>query len=156
MRCATRSPAPLVDASSGEEAARDADLIVLATSSAEPVIRRGWVSPGSLVISVGACRRDHREMDPDLVAAARLVVDSREAALAESGDVASAIAEGRFTADHVRGELGDVVGGRITPRDADDEIVVFKSLGLAVEDVAVGDLVYRRAVDRNLGIQLSL
>ncbi len=147
---------PIVVAASGEAATRHADLIVLVTSSATPVIRRAWVDPGSLVISVGACRRDHREMDPDLVANSRLFVDSREAALVESGDIVQAIAEGRFTADHVRGELGDVVSRRVPARESDGQVVVFKSLGIAVEDVAVADLVYRRAIDSNAGQQLSL
>ncbi len=146
----------LVEAESGEAAARGADLVVLVTASPVPVVERAWIGPGSLVIAVGACRRDHREMDPRLVAAARLFVDSREAALVESGDIVQAMAEGRFTADHVRGELGQVILGRVAARSSDDEIVVFKSLGLAVEDVVVADLVYRRALTGGVGAQLSL
>jgi ornithine cyclodeaminase/alanine dehydrogenase-like protein (mu-crystallin family) len=141
---------------SGEDATSDADVIVLVTSSSTPVVEREWVAPGALVISVGACRPDHREMDPELVGCARLFVDSRAAALVESGDIVSGIGEGRFTADHICGELGDVVRGRVLPRDADSDIVVFKSLGLAVEDVTVADHVYRRAVAEHIGVEIAL
>jgi ornithine cyclodeaminase len=147
---------PVVESASGEDAARGADLCVLVTSSPEPVIQRTWVGAGSLVISVGACRSDHREMDPQLVADARLFVDSRAAALVESGDIVQGMAEGLFTADHVCGELGDAILGRVAPRVSPDDIVVFKSLGLAVEDVATADLVYRRAVSTHVGVDLSL
>jgi alanine dehydrogenase len=149
-------PVSISLASSGEAAACDADVILLVTSSSTPVVEREWVAPGTLVISVGACRPDHREMDPRLVADARLFVDSRAAALVESGDIVSGIAEGRFTEGHIRGELGDVVRRRVTPREADTDIVVFKSLGLAVEDVTVADRVYRRAVAEHVGVELAL
>jgi alanine dehydrogenase len=149
-------PVTVVEAANGEDAARGAEVVVLVTSSPEPVIEHGWVAPGALVVSVGACRREHREMAPDLVAAARVVVDSRAAALIESGDIVQGIAEGRFGADHVRGELGDVVRGTVAVRQHDHDIVVFKSLGLAVEDVAVADLVYRRALAEKVGVDLSL
>jgi len=147
---------PVVEAASGEAAANGADLCVLVTSSPKPVIQRAWVGAGTLVISVGACRRDHREMDPQLVADARVFVDSRAAALVESGDIVQGMAEGRFTADHIRGELGEAVMGRVPSRAFADDIVVFKSLGLAVEDVAVADLVYRRARSEQVGVDLSL
>jgi ornithine cyclodeaminase len=147
---------PVVEAASGEDAARGADLCVLVTSSPSPVIQRSWVGAGTLVISVGACRSDHREMDPRIVADARVFVDSRSAALVESGDIVQGMAEGRFTADHVRGEIGEVILGRVAPRVSPDDIVVFKSLGLAVEDVATADLVYRRAVSAHVGVDLSL
>jgi ornithine cyclodeaminase/alanine dehydrogenase-like protein (mu-crystallin family) len=154
MAPATR--AAVVEAPSAEAAALGADLVVLVTSSPQPVLDRRSVSEGALVISVGACRRDHREMDPDLVAGSRLVVDSRDAALVESGDVVQGIAEGRFGPDHIRAELGAVVRSRSQVRDAARDIVVFKSLGLAVEDVAVGSVVLDRAVAEGLGRELPL
>jgi ornithine cyclodeaminase/alanine dehydrogenase-like protein (mu-crystallin family) len=83
-------------------------------------------------------------------------VDSRSAAVVESGDIVQGMAEGRLTAGHIRGELGDVVRGRVFPREADTDIVVFKSLGLAVEDVTVADHVYRRAVAEHVGVELAL
>ncbi len=149
-------PAAITAAGSAEAAVRDADIIVLVTSSPTPVLDSVWVAPGTHVISVGACRPDQREMDPALVARGRLVVDSRAAALVESGDVVLAIAEGRVDASHVRGELGDVVRGALAGRTSPDEVTIFKSLGLAVEDVAAADLVYRRALETGAGTQLEL
>ena len=148
--------APIRAMATAEQAVRGADLIVLVTSSATPVIESAWVGPGAHVVSVGACRPDQREMDPALVARARLYVDSRAAALVESGDVVMGISEGRFTVSHVQGELGEVVLGRVPGRTADDQITVFKSLGMAVEDVVAADLVLRRAAETGAGTELTL
>jgi ornithine cyclodeaminase/alanine dehydrogenase-like protein (mu-crystallin family) len=137
------------------EAIVGADLIVLATSSPEPVIESGWVKPGAHVISVGACRPNQREMDPTLMARSRLFVDSRAAALAESGDVVIGMAEGRFDESHVLAELGELMNGS-AGRESATDITIFKSLGLAVEDVTAADLAYRRAVERGVGQQLTL
>jgi ornithine cyclodeaminase len=137
------------------EAIVGADLIVLVTSSPTPVIESGWVKPGAHVISVGACRPTQREMDPELVARARLFVDSRAAALVESGDVVLGIQEGRFTADHIVAEIGELVNGA-AGRRSQTEITIFKSLGLAVEDVMAADLAYRRAVEQGIGMELTL
>ena len=138
------------------EAVVGADVIVLVTSSPSPVLENGWVKPGAHVISVGACRPNQREMDPALVARARLFVDSRAAALVESGDVVLGMQEGRFTADHIVAELGELIADPARPaRRSETEVTVFKSLGLAVEDVTAADLAYRRAVERNVGQELS-
>lgn len=138
------------------EAVVGADIIVLVTSSPTPVLESGWVKPGAHVISVGACRPNQREMDPALVARARLFVDSRAAALVESGDIVLGMQEGRFGADHVVAELGELLAdGAAAGRRRDAEVTIFKSLGLAVEDVTAADLAYRRAVERNVGQELS-
>jgi len=137
------------------EAVVGADLIVLATSSPTPVIESGWVKPGAHVMSVGACRPTQREMDPELVARGRLFVDSRAAALVESGDVVLGMKEGRFGADHLAAEIGELVKGA-PGRRTDQDVTIFKSLGLAVEDVAAADLAYRRAVERGIGRELEL
>ena len=142
-------------AAGGEEAARDADVIVTVTSSADPVLQRDWVAPDALVIVVGACRPEHREVDPALVAASDLFVDSREAALHESGDILQGIAEGLFSEDHILAELGEVIAGT-RPRRQGGAPVLFKSLGLAVEDVAAADLVYHRAISSGTGVELAL
>jgi alanine dehydrogenase len=147
---------PLRATTTAEEAVRGADLVVLATSSATPVVDVSWIERGSHIVSVGACRPDQREMAPDLVARARLFVDSRAAALAESGDIVMGIAEKRFSADHLAGELGELVLGRVQGRQFDDQITIFKSLGMAIEDVAAADLVYRRAVEVGVGSQQVL
>jgi alanine dehydrogenase len=152
----TEGPRPVVKAvDHAGEAIVGADLIVLATSSPTPVLESGWVKPGAHVISVGACRPTQREMDPDLVARARLFVDSRAAALVESGDVLLGIQEARFTAGHIVAEIGEVANGAAGRRTLTD-ITIFKSLGLAVEDVMAADLAYRRAVERGIGVELTL
>jgi ornithine cyclodeaminase/alanine dehydrogenase-like protein (mu-crystallin family) len=137
------------------EAVVGADIIVLVTSSPTPVLESGWVKPGAHVIGVGACRPNQREIDPDLMARARLFVDSREAALVESGDVVMGIAERRFGPEHIVAELGEVVAGA-TGRRNDSEITVFKSLGMAIEDVMAADLAYRRAREKGIGLELTL
>jgi ornithine cyclodeaminase len=138
------------------EAVVGADIIVLVTSSPAPVLESGWVKPGAHVISVGACRPTQREMDPALVARARLFVDSRAAALVESGDVVMGMQEGRFGADHVVAELGELLADdTLVGRRNETEITIFKSLGLAVEDVMAAELAYRRAIERNVGQALN-
>jgi alanine dehydrogenase len=128
-------------AETAEDAVRGAGVIVLVTSSTTPVIESDWLSPGAHVISVGACRPALREMDPALVARGRLFVDSRTSALAESGDVVQGIRENRFDAGHIAGELGELILGRVAGRTSEDQVTIFKSLGLAVEDVAAARLV---------------
>lgn len=147
---------PIVDAPSAEAAVRGADLIVLATASKTPVVENEWVAAGAHVMCVGACRPDQREMAPALVKRARLYVDSRAAALVESGDVVMNIAEGLFDKTHLRGEIGELVLGRAGGRTADAEVTVFKSLGMAVEDVVAADLVFRRASESGAGTELML
>jgi alanine dehydrogenase len=137
------------------EAVVGADIVVLVTASPTPVIESGWVKPGAHVISVGASRPNQREMDPALTARGRLFVDSRAAAVVESGDVVMSIGEGRFTASHIVAELGEVVNGA-EGRRSETEVTIFKSLGMAVEDVVAADLAYRRAVDKGLGQELTL
>jgi len=148
--------APLRGTATAKEAIQGADMVVLATSSPTPVIDASWIGAGSHIVSVGACRPDQREMAPELVARARLFVDSRAAALVEAGDIVMGLAEERFTPDHIAGEVGELVLGRVPGRRSDDEVTVFKSLGMAVEDVATADLVYRRAVEQGVGSQQVL
>ena len=125
---------------SAEAAVRGADVIVTATPSRTPVIFDAWVSDGAHVAAVGSCLPTHRELDPAIVARARLVVDSRAAALQEAGDVVMGIAEGLWTADRIEGELG-----QLPARKTSAEITVFKSLGLAVEDLFAAHLAVHAA-----------
>jgi ornithine cyclodeaminase/alanine dehydrogenase-like protein (mu-crystallin family) len=124
---------------SAEAAVRGADVVVAVTASPTPVVESDWVGDGTHVIAVGSCLPLMRELDPALVARARLVVDSREAALKEAGDVIMGINEGRWTAEHIAAELGE----RPIRQNA-QEITVFKSLGLAVEDLFAAHLVLSR------------
>jgi ornithine cyclodeaminase len=149
------APCPVRSVDHAREAVVGADLIVLATSSATPVVENGWVKPGAHVMSVGACRPTQREMDPALTARGRLFVDSRVAALVEAGDVVMGINEGLFGREHIVAEIGELVSGA-TGRRSDTEVTIFKSLGLAVEDVTAADLAYRRATERGIGTELVL
>jgi thiomorpholine-carboxylate dehydrogenase len=125
-------------ARSAEEAVRGADVVVVATTSKTPVLRGRWLEPGAHVNSVGASRPDWRELDDDLLSMARIFVESREAASRESGDV---IAAGRIDA-----EIGEVFAGKAKERTSADEITLYKSVGVAVEDMAAAGLVYRAAL----------
>ncbi len=140
--------------SAAEEAVRGADIIALVTSSATPVLRSEWVAPGAHVIAVGACRPHEREIDPPLLARARLFVDSRQAALQESGDVILGIRDGHVVESQIA-ELGEVIARATPGRTSEDQITIFKSLGLAVEDIAAAQLVYARAVTAGAGVHLA-
>jgi ornithine cyclodeaminase/alanine dehydrogenase-like protein (mu-crystallin family) len=124
---------------SAESAVRGADVVVAVTPSRTPVVQSEWVGEGTHVIAVGSCLPTHRELDPHLVARARLIVDSRAAALREAGDVVMGIAEGMWGADHVEAELG-----ALPRRRSGGEITVFKSLGLAVEDLFAAHVVMQK------------
>jgi ornithine cyclodeaminase len=143
--------ATLVASPTPEAAADGADVIALVTASREPVLMRSAVRDGAHICAVGACRPDQREMDTALVRDARVFVDSRAGALAEAGDLVIPIKEGAIDASHIAGELGDVFGGRVPGRRSATEITVFKSLGMAVEDVAAARLAFERASERGLG-----
>jgi ornithine cyclodeaminase len=143
--------AAFVAAETPESAVRGADLVALVTASREPVVQRGWIKAGAHVCAVGACRPDQREMDTALVGDARLFVDSRIGALAEAGDIVIPIREGAFGPDHIAAEIGEVIAGRAPGRTRADEITIFKSLGMAVEDVAAARLAWERASARGLG-----
>jgi alanine dehydrogenase len=128
------------------EAVRGADAIVVATQAREPVVQAGWVKDGAHVMAVGACRPNDRELDPNLVAAAELYVDSRESALRESGDVILAMRDAWFGEDHISAELGEVIAGVKPGRSEKSRTTVFKSLGLACEDLAAAGLVWEARV----------
>ena len=114
---------------------------VAATCATTPILKGEWLSPGAYINAVGATRPNWRELDDQLLVRSKLFVESREAASTESGDV---IAAGEIFA-----ELGEVIAGSKSGRGSDDEITLYKSVGVAVEDIAAADLVYRRAVARN-------
>jgi alanine dehydrogenase len=122
-------------AASAEEAVRGADVVVVATAARTPILFGEWLSPGAHVNAVGAVRPDWRELDDVTLRRARLYVDSREAATQEAGDV--------IAAPGVFAEIGEVVAGTRPGRQSEEEVTLFKSVGVAVEDVAAADLVYR-------------
>jgi ornithine cyclodeaminase/alanine dehydrogenase-like protein (mu-crystallin family) len=127
---------PVTACATAAEAVAGADIIVTATSSAQPVLRREWIADGAHVNAVGACLPAARELDGATVAAAALFCDSRESLARESGDYLLAVADGLAQPGHVRAELGEVLAGTAPGRADGTEITLFESLGLAVEDLA--------------------
>ncbi|HWS71465.1 MAG TPA: ornithine cyclodeaminase family protein, partial [Thermoanaerobaculia bacterium] len=134
-------------AASAEGCVRGADIVVTATNSKEPVLRLEWLSPGVHINAVGSSIAAARELDSATVAAASLFVDRRESTVNESGDYLFALREGSIGGPaHIRGELGELLTGRAEGRRSADEITLFKSLGLAIEDLASASFLYDKAV----------
>ncbi len=142
-------------AATGEEAVRGADLVCTVTASKEPVLRGEWLSPGAHVNAVGACFAAFRELDSEAVRRARLYTDCRESCVREAGDFLLARDEGAIPDDHLLGELGEVWLGKVTGRRSPDDITVYESLGIAVEDLAAAHAVHRRAVETGAGTWLE-
>jgi alanine dehydrogenase len=142
---------PIAPVATVREAVDGADLVVLATAAREPILRSEWIADGTHIAAVGACRPDQRELETELVKRARVFVDSRTGALAEAGDLVLPIREGAIDAGHIAGELGQLAAGAVAGRQTPGEVTLFKSLGMAVEDVAAAHLVYERATERGLG-----
>jgi alanine dehydrogenase len=147
---------PIDAAPSAEAAVRDSDLVVTATTAAAPIIERAWLKGGAHVNAIGSHRPDLRELDGATLKAARLVVDSRDAIMGECGDVLLAIKEGTIDARHASTEIGEVIAGRKPGRTSAAEITIYKSVGVAVQDVAAAALVYRKAVETNVGTEVEL
>lgn len=136
-------------------AVQGADLIVLATASRTPVIDSDDVAPGAHIAAVGACRPTEREMPTALVARARVYVDSRAGALREAGDLLLPMEEGAIGDTHIAGELGELVAGRVSGRRDVTDVTIFKSLGMATEDIVAARLVRERAIAAGLGQRFS-
>ncbi|MBV9782536.1 MAG: hypothetical protein JO264_01825 [Acidisphaera sp.] len=130
--------------------------MALATNSAGPVAAAAAFRPGVHINAVGAHTSRTRELDSDIVTRARLFVETRQAILAEAGDVLIPIAEGRIDAAHILGELGDVAAGRLAGRSDPADITIFKSTGIAVEDVVAARLIYEAALARGVGTVVEM
>jgi ornithine cyclodeaminase/alanine dehydrogenase-like protein (mu-crystallin family) len=144
-------------AASAEEAVREADVVVTATSAREPVLRRAWLKPGAHVNAVGASTPQARELDTDTVAASALFCDSRESLRHEAGEFRLAVAEGKIAGEeHVRAELGEVLAGTADGRRDPGELTLFRSLGLAIEDLAAAESAVAAATARGIGTEVEL
>ena len=149
----TRAHAEQLDAEvadSVEEAVRDADIIVTTTSSKEPILRREWIKPGTHINAVGSSIATAREIDSATMAASSLFIDRRESTLNESGDYLLALRDGAILENHIRAEIGDLLIGKAMGRTSRDEITLFKSLGLAAEDLASAAFIFDK-VTRSSG-----
>jgi ornithine cyclodeaminase len=147
---------PIEPVHTNEDAVRDADLIVAATSSLEPVINKDWISAGAHINAIGTHSPTSREVDGATMAAARIFVDLRESAMNESGDYLLAVKEGLITADSIVAEIGKLLIGTNSGRTSATEITLFKSLGLAIEDVTCADYLCKKAVNENVGTWVNL
>ncbi|HWF52266.1 MAG TPA: ornithine cyclodeaminase family protein [Solirubrobacteraceae bacterium] len=143
-------------AASAEEAVRGADVVVAVTSSPEPVIRHRWLGPGTHVNAVGASTLATRELEVETVAAAALFADSRESLRQEAGEYRLALEQGAISEDHVRAELGEVVAGLRPGRSDDGELTLFRSLGIAVEDLAAAEVAVAAARRLGRGTEVEL
>ncbi len=141
---------------SAREAVLGADLLVTVTTAKEPIVKAEWLKPGMHINAVGSHRPDLREIDGATLAAAKIVVDSREAIMAECGDILLAIQEKAITANSVHAEIGEVLAGKKPGRTRADEITLYKAVGIAIQDVATAHLVYRKALERNVGTNIEI
>ncbi len=148
---APRFAFPVEYVESVQAAVRGADLIVTVTSSSEPVLKREWISEGAHINAVGASLKSAREIDTATMAAARLFVDRRESTLNESGDYLFAARDGAIGPNHIQAEIGELLLGQAQGRTAPSQITLFKSLGLAVEDLAAASYACTRARERSIG-----
>jgi ornithine cyclodeaminase/alanine dehydrogenase-like protein (mu-crystallin family) len=137
-----------------EEAVRGADVVVTATSSVDPVLRREWLEPGAHVNVVGGRPPTMRELDVATVADSAFYVDRRESAENEAYDYRDALESGAIGPGHIRGEIGEVLIGAVPGRTSPEELTVFRSLGLAVEDLAAAEYVVRRARESGVGVEV--
>lgn len=151
---ATEAGAEAVE--SAEEAVSDADVVVTATSATEPVLFREWLKDGAHVNAVGGRPPQMTELDTATVAGTSFFVDRRESAEAEAGDYRAALEQGAIGPDHIRAEIGEVLIGARPGRTSPDEVTVFRSLGLAVEDLAAAEYVVRRARESGVGTEVPL
>ena len=144
-------PFPIEAVENAEAAVRGADIVVTATSAQEPVLRRDWLAPGAHINAVGASVRTHREIDTATLAAATLVVDRRESVENEAGDYRLAREEGAILSSHIKAELGELLLGSGIGRTSHEELTLFRSLGLAVEDVSAAQYLLERASATGVG-----
>ena len=141
------------DGGTAEDAVRGADVVCTCTSAREPILRREWLAAGVHINSVGGPFT--RELGADTVAAATLVVDRRESTVNEAGEYIDALKEGSIGPDHIRAELGEVLIGARAGRLNDEELTLFKSVGIAVEDLAAAELVVRKAREQGAGTEVD-
>lgn len=149
-------PADIRAASSPAQAVREADIICTATTSRTPVFNDADLKPGVHINGIGSYTPEMQEVPAETVARARVVLDSRLASLAEAGDLIIPLKQGLIQEKDIHGEIGEVAAGKIPGRQSAEEITFFKSVGVAVQDVAVATLILRRATELGLGVEAEL
>jgi alanine dehydrogenase len=143
-------------AGSAEAAVRNADLVVTVTTAKEPIVKPDWLAPGAHVNAVGSHRPDLREIDGATLASSKVVVDSRAAIMAECGDILLALKENSITEKNIHAEIGEVLARLKPGRTGAGEVTLYKSVGIAVQDVAMAKLIYHKALERKVGTNVEV
>ena len=146
---------PVELASSTQGLVESSDIFALATTATQPIIDGDWVKAGTHINAIGSHAPGVRELDTKTVVKSKLVCDQKDACLAEAGDIQIPIEEGALSADDIYGDLGDVVSGAIGGREKDDEITLFKSVGLSIQDISAAYYVYQQALEQGVGTEFS-
>jgi alanine dehydrogenase len=154
-RITEKTGVPVELASDPATAAAQADIVVLATSAAEPFVKGDWFRPGTHINGIGSHTPKMRELDTLTVQRSRVICDLIEACKAEAGDFIIPAAGGEWSWDKVAGNLGDVVVGKVPGRTSPEEITLFKSVGLAIQDVSAAKAVFDEAVKRGIGTEFQ-
>jgi alanine dehydrogenase len=147
---------PIEVAESAEASVRDADLVVTATTAKAPIVKSDWLKPGVHINAVGSHRPDFREIDGATLSHSKVVVDSREAVMAECGDILLALKEKSVSESVIHAEIGEVLAGTRPGRSGAGEVTLYKSVGIAIQDVATAQIVYHKALERKVGTNVEL
>ena len=144
-----------IRASSCEEAVRHADVLTLATSAREPIIDGDWLKPGCHINGIGSHAPDYAELDQKAVCKSRIICDNTDACMAEAGDFLIPMKQGHWSKDTIKGDLGGVITGKVKGRENKNEITLFKSVGLAIQDLSTAYAVYTKAIELKVGTLFS-
>jgi alanine dehydrogenase len=137
-----------------EQATQQSDICVTCTPSKQPLLFKRHLRPGCFVAAVGTDNEEKNEIDAELIASSKLVTDISEQC-ATIGDLHHALTKGKVAMSHIHAELGEVIIGKKKGRSNNEEIIIFDSTGMALQDVAAAAIVYQRALERNLGLKLD-
>jgi ornithine cyclodeaminase/alanine dehydrogenase len=139
-----------------EDAVKTADIVVLSTTTTDPVLRGDWLREGMHINSIASATPNVRELDTTAIKKSKVVVDSKEVALLESGDILIPISEGEVTSGHIHAEVGEIAAGKKPGRLNDQEITLYKSMGLAIQDTAAANWLYQKAREHGRGIEVNI
>jgi ornithine cyclodeaminase/alanine dehydrogenase-like protein (mu-crystallin family) len=145
----------IVIGENAEEAVRDADIVTLITSAKDPIVDGSWFKPGTHINGIGSHAPGMRELDTLTVQKSKVVCDLVEACKPEAGDFIIPIENGEYSWEDIHGSLGDVITGKIPGRESDDELTLFKSVGLAIQDISTAHHVYNKAVEMDVGMRFE-
>ncbi len=146
----------VVRSNSAEDTVKGSHIIATATTSKTPIFEGRWLEPGMHVNGIGSHSPDARELDTETIRRCKIVVDQREAASKEAGDLMMPVAEGVLTWESIHAELGEIITGRKLARTSESEITLFKSVGLALQDISTATMVYQLAKERQVGKSIDI